>query len=398
MKNFFLKTFYIYVFFFLAIAQNLSGMEIENGSEYAIIDNTRQGMSFDNSFPSEPNGESFIYQSPEGPYDVCPLSECNFCCTEKGCLAFQADLLYFRPSRDQTAYVITSTDNRFGGNVFPNGRRHLNNSQYGPGFRVQGIYELCNHCNCLDFRFTYFAGGNSAHASGPFLFDTNGFPGDGAQAPEDTTYSGTARIRDHYRYYSADATFNRLTLNCCPENLAFLVGLHYAHISLKETSRSRGSAIDGSTVVPLSNHLHRHSTFWGIGPQFGVDYHYVFPNVGCLCSDMLAININGRAALLCSNTDSSLHYNSLRTSETGVNLRSRHLWRVTPTANARAGLSYHFDFFCSQAAIEVGYEMIWYSKCFNSITGVDVAYAGDTIDLFSSLSLQGPFLALTLAF
>jgi len=311
------------------------------------------------------------------------------------CLELQSEFLYFKPTLDQSHYVISSTNNRFGGNVYPDGRRHMNHSRYSPGFRVGASYSLCCE-NAIDARFTQLRSHHSNSVSGPFLFDTIGYPGDGAQFPEDTTYEGTARSHRHFRYYAGDLNLSRLTFSSfCPENLSFFIGLHYAHIRVKEHFDSVGTGIDGSTVTPVSNHLTRQTKFWGIGPQFGIDYHYDFT---CLGDGLLSLTANGRTALLCSNTHARFRYVTTRTGPVGVNIHNDSLWRVTPTVDARLGLSYKFCVCCTEVKVEGGYEFIWYHHCFDGITGLDVAYAGDTIDLYSNLNLHGPYLSLQIAF
>lgn len=306
-----------------------------------------------------------------------------------------ATLLYFKPTIDQSSYVITSTNNRFGDEVFPNGRRHLISTKYKPGVRLERLIELCNGCNILDLRFTYFNAHQSSSTSGDFLFDTVGYAGDGAQAPEDTTYAGTASIRHHYLYAAADATLNRLVLDFCPDRLSFLFGLHYAYVSFKQTFTSLGSFLNDDGSQPVNNQFRQKSSFWGIGPQIGVEYNYPIADVNDGC---LTLNARTRGALLCSGTHTDLHYDSQRTGSVGVNVKNDKLWRVNPSANAQLGISYAVCCFGILTTLELGYEFLWCSQCINKITSYDVAYAGDTLDVLNDLSLQGPFLSLNATF
>lgn len=318
-------------------------------------------------------------------------------CTPQESFELRASLLYFKPSTDESHYVISSTNNRFGENIFPDGRRHQNEAPYSPGFRLEGIFEL-NPCpTTLDLRFTYLHATHSDSTAGDFLFDTNGFPGDGAQAPEDTTYAGTARSRNRYKYYGAEGTYNRMIFDFMPDNLTFLIGLHYAYIQFREHTSSDGSFIDDNVLTAVTNRMIRDSHFWGIGPEIGLDYHYNLPQSHCIPGSF-ALNANARGSLLCGCTKSHLHYTTVRTGPVGVNIRNEHLWRVTPAANAQLGFSYSFGGQRCVATVELGYEFMWYSKCVDKITGVDVAFAGDTIDIFHSLNMHGPFLSLNIAY
>lgn len=321
----------------------------------------------------------------------------NPCCDEGDRWAIAGELLYFKPSIDQSAFAITSTNNRFGGNVYPFGKRHVNNATYEPGFRVETLYNLCNCDNTLDFRFTYFNAGHCNSTFGDFLFDTIGFPGDGAQYPEDTTYAGHSRRRDHYKYYAGDATMNFEVANNCCNKLIFLAGLHYAYIHHKLHFAGIGSFINNGVPTEINNRLSSNSRFWGIGPEIGFDYRYSLNPLHCFL-DGFVLKANARASLLCSNTQADFQYKSGRTGPVGVDIHNQSVWRVNPAADARLGVSYTYCGNCYTLGIELGYEFLWYSKSINTITGYDVAYAGDTIDVYNSLSLQGPYFALNLGF
>lgn len=334
--------------------------------------------------------ENNFYRNGYGQEEQCQDQSCHF--------VLSGELLYLKPTVDQSSYVISSSQNVVAGEFFPNGKRHNIHSSYKPGFRLEGIYELCNGESALDFRFAYFKAGHSDSVTGDFLFDTIGFPGDGAQAPEDTSYAGKASIHDHYRYYAFDTTFNRLSLCSCFDNLYLLIGLHYANIEHRTHFTSVGTFISDAATRPINNTLKSHSDFWGIGPQLGLDYNYNLTSADC-CYGEFTLNASMRGALLCSNSNSSFHYNTLRTAGTeGVNLKNDNLWRVTPTFDARLGGSYRLSCFCVDTIIELGYEWIWYHNGVDSIRGIDVAFAGDSIDVFSNLSLHGPFLKISVAF
>lgn len=320
---------------------------------------------------------------------------CLMSCCDFHKVHLQAEFLYFKPTLDDSFYAITSTPNFFAGNFFPEGKRHNNESDYKPGFRVGLMYDVnCN--NYWDLKFTYLKAGSTDRVSG-LLYDTIGWPGDGAQSPEDSPYAGFARRHDHIQYYAGDATFNRLNFNCCPDNLSFYVGLHYAYIQHKNHFRSAGVFRNNGIISPVFNTLKSESAFWGIGPQLGADYHYTL-----CCSECLSGNVslfaNARAALLCSRTKCNFKYNSLRTGPVGVDIHNNDIWRVSPMGNARVGARYNFNCFCLNGSLEAGYEFLWYSKCVDSITGYDVAFPGNSFDKFSNLNLQGPFLALNFCF
>lgn len=320
------------------------------------------------------------------------LSPC--CCI--GDFQFRATLFYLQPNLDQNSFVITSTDNRFGGEVFPNGKRHMISTEYKPGFRLETINDLCNQGTLLNLRFTCFNCHPHSHKKGSFLFDTLGYPGDGAQAPEDTTYAGRAFIKQHYQYYGADATINRYIFDWCPDNLSFLFGLHYAYIRVKERFASTGSFINDSTTQTVNNRLKNKSRFWGIGPEIGIDYSYLFQIKNC--TGCFGLNLNLRGILLGSTTDVKMHYKTERTGSLGVRLKNDSLLRVNPACDAQIGIVYSYTSCEREAFVEFGWEFVWYSKAVDKITSYDVAYAGNTLDILDDLCLQGPFLRVNIKF
>ena len=111
-----------------------------------------------------------------------------------------------------------------------------------------------------------------------------------------------------------------------------------------------------------------------------------------------SLEASARASVLCSHIDSHFHYVSTRTGPVGVNLNNNGLWRVSPAVDARVHVNYDFSCFCVDARVKLGYEFIWYSDYINSIKELEVTYAGNSADLYSSLSLQGPFLAVGVDF
>jgi hypothetical protein len=320
-----------------------------------------------------------------------PLNKCGIIIPDE----FGVTLLYLKPTVDDSHYVLSSFDNTFGGVLFPNGERHQNTPSFTPGFRLEGLYDICRDTSCLDLRFTYLNAHAQASVSGDFLYDTNGFPG--FEAQDGPVYSGTAESKNAYNFCSGDITYNR-TFSCfLIEKFTFIVGLHGAYIKYREHTTSVGTFVSNNVTLPLLNDLKRSSQFFGVGPQIGLDYQYILPRFLCL-SGAWGINARARGALLCGYTKSDLLYVTLRTGSDGVAVRNGSLCRVIPSANAELGLSYTLNCSCVNAIIELGYDFMCYSKCVNKITGLDAAFPGDTIDVFNNLSLQGPYLSVNLFF
>ncbi len=324
-------------------------------------------------------------------------------CQEQPTVVVRGEYLLFQTTWDQPHYVVSATDSFVNGEHYPLGTRHVNNPPFKSGFRVEALYQMCDRPNDIDLRFTWLQSSHTNKLAGAALWDTKGFPGDGAQASEDTPYSGAAEDSVNFHYYGGDLTFNRISPGCCGENFTFLVGLHFAYVKFKENFASVGSfsetSDDDVTVTHISNQLQNKSRFWGIGPQFGIDYKYDIWSMG---NGNLTFVANARAALLASSTQASFNDTTIvtpaRAVPVNVSLRNETYWRVTPAFDARLGFSSNFDCFCLTGNIEFGYEFIYYSNCIDNIVGYDVAYAGDSMDVYSNLNSQGPYVAITLGF
>lgn len=310
-------------------------------------------------------------------------------------LTLSATAFYLKPNIDDSHYVLSSFDNTFSGSLFPKGKHHQNPTSFTPGFNVECLYELCSNSSFLDLRFTYLNACSKASVAGDFLYDTNGFPGFGAQASP--IYSGVARSKNSYNFYAGDLTYQHTFSSVFPDQLTFIVGLHSAYIEFREHTISSGTFLNNDVRMPLQNDLQRNSRFYGIGPQFGINYEYLLPNP-CQLKGQWTLHAEARGALLCGFTKSDLRYVTLRTGPGGIGFFNGDVWRVVPSASSELGVKYVLDCASTSAMVELGYEFMWYSDCVNKITGLDVAFTGDVINVFNSFSLHGPYLRIGIAF
>lgn len=291
-----------------------------------------------------------------------------------------ATVLYLKPDIDDTHYVLSSFNNKFEGSLFPKGKRHQNTTTFNSGYRVEGIFDLCEDTS-IGMRLTYFNAPSKSSVSGDYLYDTVGFPGFGAQAA--AIYSGKAQSKNSYNYFTGDITYHHSLNHGFLEHIALIAGLHYAHINFKEHTKSSGTFFNNDMEHTLSNNLHRNSSFSGIGPQIGLGYHHLF-------SRSWTLHAKAKGSLLCGYAKSNLNYVTLRTGPGGVGIQNEGTWRVIPAASTELCINYILDYKCFNLILEFGYELMWYSDCVNKITGLDVAFPGDTIDIYNSFSLQGP--------
>lgn len=288
-----------------------------------------------------------------------------------------ATFLYLKPNIDDTHFVLTSFDNTYKGSPYPKGKRHQNVAPFTPGFCLDASYKICEDSS-LNIQSTFFNAHSTHSVSGDFLYDTNGFPGFGSQ--DSGLYKGTAHSKNTYHFYAGQFTYQQTCFNHC----TWIAGLHSAYIKFKEHGFSFGTFVNNDGLRPYKNNLHRNSQFWGIGPMIGLDFQYPL--------GAWAIKLKATGSLLCANTKSDLRYVTLRTGPGGSGVFNGGLWRITPAANADLSLHYILNCKCTRLKVELGYAFILYSHSVNKITGLDVAFPGDIIDVYNSFSLHGPYL------
>ncbi len=317
------------------------------------------------------------------------------CCPDR--YFVRGELLLFKPTIEQSAFVIKSSDNlaNFEDNLLPFGTRHNNDMPFRPGVRLEWVWGCHATPFDLDFRAAYFSEAHSTTVRGPILLDTLAFPGDSAQTPEDTSYNGQAKYRQDFRYFAIDGTINRMNWSGCSDNFFFLMGLHLGYLRFNENASSDGFRIDDDVRIGVANRFERESNFWGIGPQFGFDYRLLLPKCGC---GVFTLDANARASILASRTNSLAKYTTPNTTPTRVDIRNQPLWRVTPCLDTRLGLVFECPIRCFDCTFEFGYEFLWYCNAVDTILGYEVAFPGDSIDVYSNLSLQGPYFALGCTF
>jgi hypothetical protein len=335
-------------------------------------------------------------------YDSCNNYDfCNGC--EPTCnttkWVVKEELLCLHPSIEQSYYVVDSDFNFENGNWYPYGNRLNNNPGFYAGTRLEILTDL--FCDCyhdIDFRFAYFKAKHCDSVTGPYLYDVIGFPGDGAQYPEDSYYNGSARLRETFNYYASDLTVNKSSFGGCFDSLTLMLGLHYAFIQVSDDFRSAGNYQTTTGLVNINNHLSRRSNFWGVGPEFGFQYRYDFRNLCWFDPGLLSFDTSLRASLLASRTHADFHYGSTRTGSPGVTLHNQPVWRISPAVDFKFAFVYEQPCCWFIGTFEIGYEMLWYGNSVDNILGYDVAYAGLSTDMLSDLNLQGPYIALGFKF
>lgn len=302
---------------------------------------------------------------------------------EAGNFEIQVEYLFLKPSFEQSYYAIFSSTF-----ATPNGSRVNNEPDFYSAFRVGGVYNFCNCKNDLNIRYTYLNGNSKDSVEGTFLFNTQGFPGNGVQIGQPIT--GFINSDLNFKYCAGDVVFGQLLINDCPFNLSLFGGLHAAYIRFRENIFTFESTISFSNTLEEKSHL------WGIGTEIGINFQYFFPQ---FCGGWLSIIGNARGSLLISKTDAELQFTTASPGGGSTrNIHNKDIWRAIPVFDLAVGLNYDYPFRCFNLSLEIGYEAINYRNAINTIVFVDDTYPGNSLDVYSDLSIHGPYVALDISF
>ena len=235
--------------------------------------------------------------------------------------------------------------------VLPNGTIRNNDFGFKSGFRLGGVYALCDCKREFQVYYTRLSAGHSKRVSGDRLWGPVGIgtiEGEGSLYP----FEGTAQSDVHSLYQRVEANFAQQTFDCSGLDVYLQLGFEFASFNYRQNdvyARTVGATID----------RRQKSKTWGIGPQVGLAVEYDL----CDCSEYLP----GRWSLTGLASGSLLVSESKLRNQQGVALT--HLravddpaWRIVPAVHARIGLNYGTTIQCYETNFEVGYEFNSYFR------------------------------------
>lgn len=267
--------------------------------------------------------------------------------------------------------------------AFPVGTRFDNEFDYQYAYRLYGSYAFCDD---HDFQLIWTHLPKTHHST-----SASGTLGATSGMPLGILYS-FASSRIDLQYYSADALIGCWGNQCNALSFMFRTGLHYANFIFEEAISYRG----GPGVPPDNLDFHSHT--WGIGPEIAAELDYNLPFLrNCLCGD-LTLTSRIKGGLLVS------HYHNTFDRVTAAMVvqpfsNDQHRWDVLPVLDIQMGLSYGRQFGCFQAIVEIGYEVLSYRNIIPKAWFAGTGGAGGlSVDLYSDVNFQGPYLALEFMF
>jgi hypothetical protein len=293
-----------------------------------------------------------------------------------------AELLFLRPTLDDTAFVLSS----HASTSFPNGKRESDEFDYEPAFRIGAGYEIADTGRSVELSYTRLEAEATESVSGNFLWATVGHPD---FAGSFQNYAGSA-------FADIDADYQRIDLHVTQPwqaagvELGLDFGLEWADFRVGETYRfvNTGTATTGSVSSA--------SRSWGIGPEIGLGLGFQICG-SCGIPGVFSLSAGSSIALLL--TDTNLRSSSVASGAPVVSIRDDETSRVIPAIHARGGFTYSVPVAQRVAATaSVGYQIDTYLNGLTRAAFVDDIAQSLVSTHEYDFDLHGVYLALGVVF
>jgi hypothetical protein len=293
-----------------------------------------------------------------------------------------AELLFLRPTLDDTAFVIVSRAS----STFPNGKRESDEFDHEPAFRIGAGYEIGDTGRSVELSYARLEAEATETVGGNSLWATVGHP-DFATSFEN--YQGTASA-------DIDADYQRIDLHVTQPwevsgvDLGIEFGLEWADFRVGEGYRFVNNDTATTGVVSMA------SRSWGIGPEIGLGLGF---EICSSCGIPGAFSLSAGSSLALLLTDTNLRASSAASGAPLVSIRDDETSRVIPAIHARAGFSYAVPLAERVAATAgVGYEIDTYLNGLTRASFVDDVGQAIVSTRDYDFDLQGVYLALGVIF
>ena len=235
-----------------------------------------------------------------------------------------AQLLFIRPTLDDTAFVLSSPVST----TFPNGHRESNEFEHEPAFRIGAGYTVAESGRSVELSYSRLSANADETVRGDFLWATVGHP-NFATSFEDYTGSASASI---------DADYQQIDLHVTQPwqvsgiELGLLFGLEWADFRVGE--RYRFVNDDTATTGVVSGA----SRSWGIGPEIGLSLGYEICRECGIPGGAFSLSAGSSLSLLL--TDTHTRASSVASGAPLVSIHDEETSRVITAIHASAGFAY----------------------------------------------------------
>ncbi len=296
------------------------------------------------------------------------------CCPSNNQWTVTGEYLYFRPSVDDTYFVLDADAT----STFPTGTRENNDPTFRSGYRVGGSYSFAENDSQVKFFYSHLGFSQAKTIAGDFLWATVG-RADFASAFEN--YAGTASSDLEYLYQRYDAVLCQQVYNNCGLNIGLGFGVEAAEMKLNE---------DFTFVAAQSTGIiEQRSKSWGFGPQFGVELGYdLYAGDECSClPGNLEFNFLTSGSILAAHTKTSA-FNSVAGAAI-LDVSDHRTWRIIPALHTRLGFDYDMNFSCADLTIGIGYEFTSYFRGLARTSYPDDVADGLSVTNYYNFDMQG---------
>ncbi len=312
---------------------------------------------------------------------------------QPGQFALNVEYLYWHPLFDQSYFVFRDTP-PVAINT-PNGSRLSNPGSWHSGFRIEGMYEMCDCCNELSLRWTrlHAKSRQKYTDSSNNLIPTQGHPG------LTSSFNNFAQSDIRADLDVGEALFWTLPLKS-PADVRIRGGVNYTYVSFQEELNYTGS-LSG----PRFNEMSRRASFWGVGPEIALDFNYPLSCILPFCKRIpICIHGDARGSLLVSRSKASFFERNIQaTTVVPFDAVNDPIYRLVPVWDLRFGFSSQYACNCFNVSLEVGYEFLSYHNAIQTtvypfgLTG-NTANATVSFDDYANLDYHGPYVSLGFSF
>lgn len=309
-----------------------------------------------------------------------------------GHFALNTELLYMAPSYDDTYFVLRGRGVDGLEAPTPYGKRINNPVGYNFGWRLEGIFGLCNSCCDLRLRWTHLFATSGKEVSNPNLFAELWplyiIPGDRSLSVSEP-YAGIATSKIDVMHQKGEALLQEQGWNLCGCRFLLREGVEWSYLRYHEI-------IDYTEASGRSERFQFHGHTKGVGPQIGVIILCEPWRNFCFWPEGFDFKFLTTGSLIAGNTKSKLKIFDVTGRENRISQNS--FWRFVPEWCWSFGFNYRRCLFSHPLSVEVGYEMTTYFRGVSKLILNDVVHKGSTRNEYSDFYVHGLFFALGIVF
>ncbi len=299
--------------------------------------------------------------------------------------ALRTDFLYMAPSYDETYFVVKG--NRDG---VPNGLRCNNQVGYNFGFRLEGIFPICQ--SCFDFRIRW----THLYATSRRSVTDNALP---AQLwPVEIVPSANNVSQPFAGSASSDIGVMHQRLECLLNEqiwqpscfrLFLREGIGWHYIRYHEV-------IEYKEFAGQSEKIQFHAHTKGIGPELALTAFCEPWRALSLWPEDLALKLMGEACLIAANSKAKIAI--LDTTALVSHVTQSSFWKVVPEFTIGVGIKYFSQIWRCPTHFELGYELTSYPRGTSKLLFISGGNPGLSFNQYSDFFIRGFYFGLTCFF